>query len=71
MAYRCALCGIQQRPRTASHLTPIETRQKEYSFFDQKRKRQRTSKGWEIVREVKLCLPCNQKVLAELSEKGI
>lgn len=48
MSFRCDACQEAQEPRTKPSLLVAERRDREYSV----------TRGWEIVREEKLCPTC-------------
>jgi hypothetical protein len=64
MAFKCQGCEKVQPNHTKCFLTPVGTRPREYTYTDKKTKRQKKSRGWEIVVEAKLCFDCHQKYLA-------
>ena len=56
--FKCRKCGEVQRPRVKSNLLPVEVRTKTYSTWNEEEKKEKISKGWEIVREIILCPDC-------------
>lgn len=58
----CEACKLVQPPRTHSNLVVVATRPMVYTFMkydeDADTEVEATAKGFETVREVKVCKPC-------------
>jgi len=54
----CQKCGKQVGKGVASELLTIKTREKIYKTYNTKEKRDKVSKGFEIVEEIRVCSVC-------------
>lgn len=52
--YKCEACGNQTKPRTPCHVVPVEMREKVYP----PRQGDPGGRGYEIVREKRVCPSC-------------
>lgn len=66
--YICELCEKVQPRREPCNFTTIQRREKTYQTYNPKTKKTKHSKGWEIVKEIKLCYSCSEKVKANDQE---
>ena len=58
--YKCGICGKQTESGQRSNKIVTEKREKEYRTRDG-----RTTKGWEIAKEVLTCEKCRFGVISE------
>ncbi len=57
MCYRCEECGKVSKPGEKQNRIVVETREVDYEQKDFTR-----TKGWEIVREIKVCDKCKLEI---------
>lgn len=57
--FKCEKCGRTTRTGEKQHKKVIETREKNYTNLDTYGNK-KTSKGWEIVKEINICEKCNK-----------
>lgn len=55
--FRCEMCGNITQSGEKQHKKVVETRNRVYHYLD-KYGKEKTSKGTEIVKEIKICEKC-------------
>jgi hypothetical protein len=59
----CETCGYKSAPKEQSWIWVTEKKEKFYALLDKKGNQVGTSKGWEIVKEKRLCSNCYKEAV--------
>ena len=61
--FTCEACGQASAPKEMSRTWVSEKRKRLYALLDKHGKRVGVSAGWEIVKEMRLCIGCHEEAL--------